>query len=110
MVDFDALVLAPTMNLFARPVQIVPIKSKPNTPVPYAARGIWSVRNIDVPMEDSSIYSDTIYTLGIRLSEFDVVPVPEDKVIVDGIAYLIDDLDPDGQGGSVISLKSITAP
>ena len=110
MVDFDALVLAPTMNLFARTVQIVPIKSKPNTPAPYAARGIWSARNIDVPMEDSSIYSDTIYTLGIRLSEFDVVPVPEDKVIVDGVTYLIDDLDPDGQGGSVISLKSITAP
>lgn len=110
MVDFSRLTLRPCMGSFGKAVQIVPVKSKPNTPAPYAARGIWSVRNIDVPMEDSSIYSDTIYTLGIRLSEFDVVPVPEDKIIVDGVTYLIDDLDPDGQGGSVISLKSITAP
>lgn len=99
------------MDAFARPITVFPDKSQPAlSVVPYAARGVWSVRNIDTPLEDGSIFSDQILTLGVRLSEFAVEPVPGDRIVVDGTTYLIDDTDPDGQGGSTITLKSIDDP
>jgi hypothetical protein len=117
VVDFSRLVLRPCIGAFPKAVSVNPLKSQPGHPAydkqadgVAPLRGIWTVRNIDVQTEDGAIMSSVTYTLGIRLSEFTVPPVPEDQVTVDGVAYLIDDSDPDGQGGAVLTLKSTADP
>jgi hypothetical protein len=103
-IDFSALCLGPAMAVFGREVTIVPIKSQPQAGL-YLACGIYTEQPVDIPTEDGSILSSTNITLGIRLSEFEVVPVPGDRVRIDGQQFIIDDTDDDGQGGSVLSLK-----
>lgn len=106
MIDFDALVLAPAMATFARQISIIPLSSQPGGPG-YSARGIWTERPVDVQTEDGAILSSAVKTLGVRLSEFAVPPTSGDRVTVDGVLYVIDDTDDDGQGGSVWTLKEI---
>jgi hypothetical protein len=110
-IDFATLVLGPAMEVFSRPVTVTPLASQPDQPA-YFARGIFEVRNIDVPVE-GGIMSSQIITLGVRLAEFDVPPGPGDKVelpMPDGSVggpYLIDDTDDDSEGGSTWTLKAI---
>lgn len=106
MIDFSALVLAPAMATFARPITVFPVASMPGIPT-YAARGIWSERPVDVQTEDGAILSSAVKTLGVRLSEFATPATAGDKVQVDGAMYQIDDTDDDGQGGSLWTLKEI---
>lgn len=112
MIDFDNLVLGPVMNTFARPAEITPIKSQGSNVAAYTKRGVWTVKNVDVVMEDNNILSTKVLTLGVRLSEFPVPPVKGDVVYLPPVLTLpeegpmvIDDTDEDGQGGSVWTLK-----
>lgn len=116
-VDFSSLVLAPAMNTFARPVTIDPIKSRPGSGMPYAARGVISSRSVDIVLADGAVMSDQRTTLGIRDADenadgtpmFAVLPVRGDKVRIESGPYQGDfwvgDIDADGQGGSVITLR-----
>lgn len=106
MIDFDALILAPAMATFARPITVLPLASRPGEP-PYTTRGVWSERPVDVQTEDGAILSSAVKTLGVRLSEFTVPVVAGDRVSVDGTTYQVDDTDDDGQGGSLWTLKEI---
>lgn len=115
MIDFDALVLAPAMLTFARPVTVTPRKSQPDAAA-YSAEGIWSSRHDDVPLEDGGILSVQNITLGVRLSDFEVAPVKGDLVLVPAAGsypaaglFEIDDTDEDGQGGAIWTLKETTA-
>lgn len=108
MIDFDALVLGPAMDTFARPVSIIPLKSRSSS-VPYAARGVYAERPVDVLTEGDAILSSTNITLGIRLSEFTVEPVQGDKVVIGARTFLVDDTDPDGEGGLMLALKVVAA-
>lgn len=98
------------MAVFARPIVVSPMKSQPGT-LPYVARGIWEVRNIDVSLEDGSIMSSIVTTLGVRLAELpSPPPVPGDMVAVNGGTFVIEDTDPDGQGGATWTLKALDDP
>jgi hypothetical protein len=110
-VDFSALVLVPCENTFARPITVNPVASMPGGAA-YAARGIWTIRNIDIALEDGGILSSDTLTLGVRLLEFPVEPIKGDQVYIPAHGSLteigvvtIDDTDDDGQGGSVWTLK-----
>lgn len=112
MIDFDALVLAPAMATFARPISVTPAASQPAAPA-YRARGVWSVRNVDIQGQDG-IYSGQVRTLGVRLSEFAIPPVQGDRVDLPAVLSLpaeathtIEDVDDDGQGGAVWTMKQI---
>lgn len=119
MIDFDALVLGPAMTVFAKPIIVNPVRSQPGHAA-YAARGVWAIKPIDVQTEDGSVMSSRIYTLGVKLSEFLVPPTEEDQVTITNViirdvmrataTFLIDDVDPDGQGGAVWTLKSTDDP
>ena len=113
MIDFDALVLSPCMEVFARPVLVEPIASQPDAPA-YIARGVWSSQPIDVQLEDGSIMSSQRHKLGIRASEYTVPIVQGDQITIDAYmslprigVCLVDDSDDDGQGGSELSLKVV---
>jgi hypothetical protein len=113
VIDFDGLVLAPAMEIFARPITVTPLKSQPGHPA-FEARGVWASKPVDVPLEDGSILSSQDHRLGVRWSEFLVPLAQGDQIEVDahlsaprlGI-FLIEDGDDDGQGGTDLSLKWI---
>ena len=113
MIDFDATVLSAAMDAFARPFTVTPLKSQPGLPA-YAARGVWTSKPVDVPLEDGNIMSSQVHTLGVRLSEFQVPIAPGDivDIPISGTApalgsFAVEDTDDDGQGGSVLTLKSL---
>jgi hypothetical protein len=106
MIDFSSLVLAPAMNTFARPATVTPSVSQPGAPA-YAVRGIFTRQNIDVPVEDGIMSSATL-TFDVRLAEIVQEPVPGDRLALDGVNYLIDDTDFDGNGGSRWTLKALS--
>ena len=111
MIDFDALVLGPAMETFARPILIYP---KDAGYAVYPARGIYSEQPIDIQVEGEGVMSSTIITLGVRLSECDLdlgqwdkIEIPASGSAASKGMFLIDDTDDDGQGGTLITLKSI---
>lgn len=122
MIDFAALTLAPCIDIFARPIIITPQASQPARREsgvtilpgqPYASRGVWASRPIDVPTEEG-IMSSQAHTLGIQARDFTIQPAPGDLVEIPAAGSLpriglceIEDTDDDGQGGTVLSVKVI---
>jgi hypothetical protein len=105
MIDFDRLCLVPAEQTFGKPIVVTPIKSQPDNPAPYAARGIFSSQPLDVPMQDGSIFSDQQTSLGIRLAEYPIPPVRGDLVEYNGTTYWVLDTDEDGQGDCKLQLR-----
>lgn len=113
MIDFDALVLGPAMNAFARPVTVFPLVSQPGQPS-FTARGIWARRPADMQLEDGSVLGTDEITLGIRIGEFPIMLKPGDHIDIDaylsltriGLCEMVDDGE-DGQGGYALVLKII---
>jgi hypothetical protein len=113
MLDFQALVLGPAMDAFARPITVTPIFSQPNAAA-YAARGIWGRRPADMPLDDGSVLGTDELTVGIRIGEFPIVPKPGDLIDIDaygslprvGLCEMVDDGD-DGQGGYALVVKIV---
>ena len=105
MIDFSQLVLVPNMTTFGRAVRIDPVKSQPGA-LPYAARGIFSSRDVDVVLDDGAVISSQETTLGIRMMEFPTMPVRGDIVTLDdGTVYWIAEVNLDGQGGAKFILR-----
>ena len=125
-IDFSRLVLGPAMDVFAIPVTWTPTVSQPAQP-PYMVNAIWTVKDVDVIMEDGSVLASKSIELGIQYSLFAVPPRKGDGVQITltefmiaqmgqvavnrGFAnpanYLIDQVRPDGQGGARIVLKAL---
>ena len=98
-VDFDKLVLAPAMAVFAEPVTVTPEGG-----APVAARGSYSERPIEEFNGDTSVVTSQ-HTLSIRDAEFPVAPVQGLAITVRGVLYTVDKPLPDGQGGTLLILK-----
>lgn len=107
-IDFDALVLGPCMDAFAEDITVDPRVSRPGQP-PYAARGSYHERAVDVALTDGAILSSAEKTLGVRLSEFEAPPVQGDLIVLRHVMFMVEDLDDDGQGGTLITLKELRA-
>jgi hypothetical protein len=104
--DFDNLVLSPCMAAFGVTVLVTPLKSQPSAQ-PYTAEGIYDRSVATVMLADGSEMASTNVTLGIRLSDFSIPPREGDKITLNGKAYKVDALFPDGQGGAELKLKEI---
>ena len=107
MMDFSGLVLAPCMAVFGEPFTIRPLVSQKSNPVPYEAQGIYREQPVDVPMADGTIFSSIEKTLGVRLADFPVEPLQGDQIVFRGTRYNVEDADPDGQGGTLLSLRAL---
>jgi hypothetical protein len=116
MIDFGALVLGPAMATFARPVTVTPVRSQPGQPA-YQARGVWSIRNVEVQLEEG-VMNTRVITLGVKLADFgpippkarDLVAAPAAGPYPDEGTHWIEDIDLDGQGGATMTLKKGTPP
>jgi hypothetical protein len=123
MVDFSGLVLAPAVAVFGKPVTVTPKASQPLAE-PYGANGIWTVEQFDVPLDDGGMLSSRRLKLGIRLADFTFAPKQGDWISIAAcelpLAYwqgefepganidlVVDDFQPDGQGGATLILKRV---
>ena len=127
-IDFSRLVLNNAMDptVFGIPVTFMPTVSQPGQPS-YMANCIWTVKDVDVMMEDGSVLASKSIEIGIQYSQFTVPPKKGDGVqikltewMVEQMAqvmmnrgfanpanYLIDQVRPDGQGGARVVLKAL---
>src|ERR1700722_4481696 len=77
--DFSDLVLGPAMDAFCLAVPAPPPLSQPNGS-PYAARGVWTITDVDIVTEDGGSLSNRTLKFGIRLAEFTVAPKQGDWI------------------------------
>src|SRR5262245_35461638 len=81
-VNFSTLVKLPCQDMFAVPITVNPIASRPGQPA-YENRGIYDSDATDVALEDGSIFSDQRTVLDVRDAEFgDVPPMQGDRITI----------------------------
>jgi hypothetical protein len=78
-INFSTLVYGPNFDMWARPIVVGPIASQPGRPA-YTARAIYHSDQLDVPMEDGSMFSDQKTYIDVRESEFAVIPAQNDLI------------------------------
>ena len=105
MIDFDKLVLAPCMKAFSEPVIVDPVRSRPGE-APYETFGVYTSVSNEVMLDDGTVLSSQITTLGFQLSALPTTihPVNRDKVMVRGKTYFMVQPKYDGQGGLQFAL------
>lgn len=110
-VNFDVLLASPIFDFFAVPCTFRPVKSQPGA-ADYPGRGILNTYMHDVIALDGSVYSDQRTIFDIRDSEFAVLPVQYDHIIIPVDCneapkgeYQIVDLSSDGGGQTCCTIK-----
>jgi len=117
MIDFDALVLNPATDIFSIVISVTPLVTQPGVPA-YTARGVYNKRDLDVEMQDGTIFSDHEVSLGIRLRDFasgppdqgDLITIIDVRHPAFGQQYWVGDSDEDGQGGAMLLLRTKEPP
>ena len=124
--DFQALCLAPQMNVFGHPIIVTPVQSQPST-APYAATGIFTIVSVSIPTDDGGFLSSVSLKLGINMADYPVAVQQGDWITVAvgdlplgywqgtidptiPMDFSIFDMTPDGQGGATCVLKRVVNP
>lgn len=120
MINLSGLVLGPAMAAFAQPFILTPVASQGPTAAPYAARGSYSTKPVQIPVEGDQVHSTVQPMLGIRVAEFPVAPKQDDLVTFLTVVqvpnedpafnFVIVDYVPDGQGGADLWIRRTDAP
>ena len=125
--DFSSLVLAPCQDIFGKQIVVTPLVSIPGYIDPitrlstYTARGIWTVRHVDIALLDGGVLSSETISVDIRISEFPAEPTQGDKITIISddqytifgispgtpVDLLVDDVQDDSGGGTKLILKRI---
>ena len=110
-INLDVLLQSRIFDFWAVQVTFMPIKSQPSGGS-YIGRGILNTYSTDVMALDGSMYSDQRTILDIRESEFSVMPIQNDHVIIPVDCndvpkgeYVIVDLVSDGGGQTMLTIK-----
>jgi hypothetical protein len=110
-VNLDVLLQASIFDFWAAPCTFVPLVSQPGAGT-YDARGILNTYSFDVAAENGSLFSDQRTILDIRESEFAVLPMQDDHVIIPKDCndvphgeYQIIDASSDGGGQTMLTIR-----
>lgn len=119
MIDFDRLVLRPAQAVFARPIAFLPKGGRP-----FLGRGDFRRPTEMVDIGDGEM-TTALPTLGIRASEFVILPRQDDELYV-GILrsdaapgyevlptsrrFKVMDVKPDGEGDVKLVLAEVSHP
>lgn len=106
-VNLDVLLQGPTFDFWSVPVTFMPV----NLPS-FQGRGILNTYSLDVAALDGSIYSDQRTILDIRESEFAVLPMQNDHLVIARDCnnvpkgeYQIVDASSDGGGQTMLTIR-----
>jgi hypothetical protein len=80
-VNYSTMIYAPNFLQFARPMTFYPLVSQPSVPS-IDGRGIFHSDQIDVPLEDGSIFVDQRTSVDILESDFAVLPQQFDRLLI----------------------------
>jgi len=119
--NFDTLVLANCQNAFGKPITIDPLVSKPGA-LPYSARGIWTVRVVDVILDDGGQLTTRTLEIDVRLSELPALPMQGDQITIvadiqtefsgvpigSPLLLQVDDVRMDSGGAAKLLVKRVT--
>lgn len=111
MIDWDGLVLQPTMAVFGQTVVYTPAGGTAFTLVDAVFDDAYHPLQ---PIEDGTAMTTELPVLGVRLSEFPtgVTPLQGDSVVITalGITYKVRDVEPDGHGHVKLLLLWFSGP
>jgi len=93
LVDFDAPLEAGLVH-FGRSVVYTPASGDPS----FEVRGIKGAAHTAIAIGAESDVSTLSPRIGVKLADFPAPPVEGDQCTVDGIAYRVIDVQPDGEG------------
>lgn len=105
MINFDALVLNAGQNVFGRPIVYTPKTSAPDMQA-FEARGVFTSKPVTVALQEG-LFQTWDNTLSVRLSEFPVKPAQYDELVLDSVAYTVENVETDGQGAAILTLKKL---
>jgi len=102
MVDWDSLVLGPLHSVFGEPVTFLPAVGSPR-----AVHGIFDEAYREVDLAGGMAVTTEHPVLGIRTSDFPVLPLQGDQVNVPsrGKTYVIREVQIDGHGAAKLLLN-----
>lgn len=103
MIDFDALVLSVGQNTFGVPITYKPVTSAPGQSQ-FAARGVYTKRPVDV-VTDHGVLQTFEHKLSVRVNEYPAVPAQGDVLFMNNVRWLVDNVEPDGQGAASLTIK-----
>jgi hypothetical protein len=110
-VNYDVLLQSPIFDFFAIDCTFRPLASQPGQP-DFDGRGILNTYTLDIIAQDGSVYSDQRTILDVRDSEFAVVPLQNDHVVIpldSNLApkgeYQIIDSTSDGGGQTCLTIR-----
>ena len=101
-VNFSLMLYTPAFIMYARPVTYYPITSQPGAPAMYT-RGVFHSDQIDVPLEDGSVFVDQRTSLDVLIDDFGALALPQQLDQV----YVPEDNDL-GPKGVVFEVVSVT--
>jgi hypothetical protein len=108
-VDFASQLYSPLFDMFSRPVVVYPVASQPGV-TSYSARGIFDHNQFYVDVYDNMAFADGNIELDILVTEFPVVPMQRDLVLipyadeVEGGFFEISDVSPVSNAGGEVTL------
>jgi hypothetical protein len=116
-VDFDRLVIAPSMRIFGDSVWYRPPGVQP---IPIQVVQFMAAHELKGLSGDGVPISDVKPVIGIRLSDLmaaGIDPQQGDKVTIDlsrlgqgMVDFQVSNIDPDGEGGAALTLNQLVVP
>lgn len=87
--------------------QPVAVGDDSSSPDAFTVAGVFDAAHLSLQIHDGVEYSTVGPTLGVRLSDFQVPPAQGDIVLIDDTtSYEVIDVQPDGQGGALLVLRT----
>lgn len=107
MIDWDKMVLAPTVGVFGEAITYMPADGEP-----FAITGVYDEGNRDLHLAGGMGMNSSNPLVGARMAEFPVAPLQGDQLLVVRTGELFDvkDVNEDGKGGVTLALNEAEVP
>jgi hypothetical protein len=102
MIDWDKMVLAPTVSVFGEPVYYMPAEGDP-----FTVTGVYDEGNRDLHLGGGTGFNSSNPIVGVRVAEFPAYPLQGDllRIVRTGDVFEVKDINDDGKGGLTLSLN-----
>ncbi len=102
MIDWDALVLGPAVGIFGEPVTYTYAAG-----APISITGVYDEQYVGVDVADGQQVTSSMPVLGVRLSQFPLMPQQGDTLFIQRTAetFVVKEVRPDGHGAAKLMLN-----